>query len=110
MPQARPQPRRGRAAASSCVAQGGGYRLGGRAQGRAQAADEADRQRPLQARPQHVGRTLERERELARSDEHTSELQSLMRISYAVFCLKQKKCLEHMYITTPLQTHHTMHK
>src|SRR3546814_1499870 len=26
-----------------------------------------------------------------RSDEHTSELQSLMRISYAVFCLKQKK-------------------
>src|SRR3546814_3799746 len=27
---------------------------------------------------------------LARSDEHTSELQSLMRISYAVFCLKQK--------------------
>src|SRR3546814_4611624 len=27
---------------------------------------------------------------LARSEEHTSELQSLMRISYAVFCLKQK--------------------
>src|SRR3546814_9178735 len=27
----------------------------------------------------------------ARSEEHTSELQSLMRISYAVFCLKQKK-------------------
>src|SRR3546814_8324524 len=27
----------------------------------------------------------------ARSDEHTSELQSLMRISYAVFCLKKKK-------------------
>src|SRR3546814_4018055 len=27
-----------------------------------------------------------------RSEEHTSELQSLMRISYAVFCLKQKKC------------------
>src|SRR3546814_6393591 len=27
--------------------------------------------------------------ELARSEEHTSELQSLMRISYAVFCLKQ---------------------
>src|SRR3546814_6596614 len=31
-----------------------------------------------------------------RSEEHTSELQSLMRISYAVFCLKQKK------MTTPL--------
>src|SRR3546814_9368293 len=29
--------------------------------------------------------------DLARSDEHTSELQSLMRISYAVFCLKKKK-------------------
>src|SRR3546814_8670720 len=28
--------------------------------------------------------------ELVRSEEHTSELQSLMRISYAVFCLKQK--------------------
>src|SRR3546814_4460200 len=29
--------------------------------------------------------------EQARSEEHTSELQSLMRISYAVFCLKKKK-------------------
>src|SRR3546814_10225261 len=28
---------------------------------------------------------------LVRSEEHTSELQSLMRISYAVFCLKKKK-------------------
>src|SRR3546814_5293047 len=28
---------------------------------------------------------------LIRSEEHTSELQSLMRISYAVFCLKKKK-------------------
>src|SRR3546814_8187109 len=30
-----------------------------------------------------------------RSEEHTSELQSLMRISYAVFCLKKKKIKEH---------------
>src|SRR3546814_2683931 len=30
-------------------------------------------------------------RSLLRSEEHTSELQSLMRISYAVFCLKKKK-------------------
>src|SRR3546814_9697055 len=30
-----------------------------------------------------------------RSEEHTSELQSLMRISYAVFCLKKKKTLRH---------------
>src|SRR3546814_8390985 len=33
-----------------------------------------------------------------RSDEHTSELQSLMRISYAVFCLKKKK-KQNQYIT-----------
>src|SRR3546814_4168475 len=30
-------------------------------------------------------------RDFQRSEEHTSELQSLMRISYAVFCLKKKK-------------------
>src|SRR3546814_5677740 len=30
----------------------------------------------------------------ARSEEHTSELQSLMRISYAVFCLKKKKTIK----------------
>src|SRR3546814_1399042 len=36
-----------------------------------------------------------------RSEEHTSELQSLMRISYAVFCLKKKKKLTKIhYITT----------
>src|SRR3546814_884915 len=34
----------------------------------------------------------------ARSEEHTSELQSLMRISYAVFCLKKKK-IHHRLIT-----------
>src|SRR3546814_2523251 len=32
-------------------------------------------------------------RGLARSEEHTSELQSLMRLSYSVFCLKKKKTL-----------------
>src|SRR3546814_7887954 len=31
----------------------------------------------------------------ARSEEHTSELQSLMRISYAVFCLKKKNKIKH---------------
>src|SRR3546814_4818788 len=36
-----------------------------------------------------------------RSEEHTSELQSLMRISYAVFCLKKKK----MYTTKLKHTH-----
>src|SRR3546814_2856012 len=39
----------------------------------------------------------------ARSEEHTSELQSLMRISYAVFCLKKKK-KEKTYQHTSLQT------
>src|SRR3546814_3457743 len=36
-----------------------------------------------------------------RSEEHTSELQSLMRISYAVFCLKKKKepSIKHEYLT-----------
>src|SRR3546814_1350394 len=36
-----------------------------------------------------------------RSEEHTSELQSLMRISYAVFCLKKKKTT-HTHKTTTL--------
>src|SRR3546814_2308083 len=39
-----------------------------------------------------------------RSEEHTSELQSLMRISYAVFCLKKKKNNTIVYNTT---TRHT---
>src|SRR3546814_3987579 len=40
----------------------------------------------------HAGRSVVRHYGAgARSEEHTSELQSLMRISYAVFCLKKKK-------------------
>src|SRR3546814_2911967 len=38
-----------------------------------------------------VGRDEHGDRLADRSEEHTSELQSLMRISYAVFCLKKKK-------------------
>src|SRR3546814_8693673 len=38
----------------------------------------------------------EGERTYDRSEEHTSELQSLMRISYAVFCLKKKKQNKHI--------------
>src|SRR3546814_6025478 len=33
-----------------------------------------------------------------RSEEHTSELQSLMRISYAVFCLKKNTKISHLYL------------
>src|SRR3546814_4537922 len=42
----------------------------------------------------------------ARSEEHTSELQSLMRISYAVFCLKKK--INNQYYPATLKTH-TVH-
>src|SRR3546814_1088734 len=50
----------------------------------------------------HEGRVLLRLQgdRPARSEEHTSELQSLMRISYAVFCLKKKN-------RHPHNTHHT---
>src|SRR3546814_4516402 len=53
---------------------------------------------------EHQGRVLaaqfqrdllqHRRSDAGRSEEHTSELQSLMRISYAVFCLKKKKHIE----------------
>src|SRR3546814_2612761 len=51
------------------------------------------------------------EHDLDRSEEHTSELQSLMRISYAVFCLKKKIILQltshhhHRYIKEQNTTH-----
>src|SRR3546814_8782157 len=46
----------------------------------------------------------------ARSEEHTSELQSLMRISYAVFCLKKKTTIpRHYYNYTPhMQALHSL--
>src|SRR3546814_3188430 len=40
----------------------------------------------------------------ARSEEHTSELQSLMRISYAVFCLKKKNNNRYQQYTTRITT------
>src|SRR3546814_4033179 len=49
-----------------------------------QRAVAGEEDRPLQAQP--------------RSEEHTSELQSLMRLSYDVFCLKKKN----LYPTTPI--------
>src|SRR3546814_1112656 len=45
-----------------------------------------------------------------RSEEHTSELQSLMRISYAVFCLKKKTILHTNTPTHHLLTHDTYNK
>src|SRR3546814_10791083 len=41
-----------------------------------------------------------------RSEEHTSELQSLMRISYAVFCLKKKTPIYVKQRTNPTSTQH----
>src|SRR3546814_5670302 len=46
---------------------------------------------PQGARRGHVAFQAKQSGQWSRSEEHTSELQSLMRISYAVFCLKKKK-------------------
>src|SRR3546814_8681586 len=47
----------------------------------------------------------ERDLIVRRSEEHTSELQSLMRISYAVFCLKKHKARNSHTMTYTPQTH-----
>src|SRR3546814_444570 len=60
-------------------------------------ADAAARDRGHRRRRREAG--LEDER----SEEHTSELQSLMRSSYAVFCLKKKKIIEKMNNTSTKQ-------
>src|SRR3546814_6970544 len=79
------QPAGGRGDASDCLFDGAGCCL--------LASAAAPRRRNLEAsdpvaedRQRSVLAAL-----IARSEEHTSELQSLMRISYAVFCLKKKK-------------------
>src|SRR3546814_5105171 len=63
------------------------------------------------ARPYFLRSTLRASR-VRRSAEHTSELQSLMRISYAAFCLKTKKLLNthnKNYITRPYTTYKHEH-
>src|SRR3546814_9033680 len=52
------------------------------------ACDHVDQHRLADSRTGHHADALT---DAERSEEHTSELQSLMRISYAVFCLKKKK-------------------
>src|SRR3546814_8696518 len=52
---------------------------------------EEVRQRFLRPVKELSAETVQRLTQPQRSEEHTSELQSLMRISYAVFCLKKKK-------------------
>src|SRR3546814_3061533 len=55
---------------------------------------------PMARRGAHApARCPWRECRVPRSEEHTSELQSLMRISYAVFCLKNKQKTDTRYYT-----------
>src|SRR3546814_1411007 len=61
----------------------------GAGRNRTPAAGQLRRSGPPAGRELH--RLFRRARQGARSEEHTSELQSLMRISYAVFCLQKKK-------------------
>src|SRR3546814_3066608 len=73
------------------------------------------RPRPARPRPQNLlsfgrlglasrVRPPERpRRKRRRSEEHTSALQSLMRISYAVFCLNKKKNTTHMFVNNNTQ-------
>src|SRR3546814_4955453 len=58
--------------------------------------------RPARSGEMGVRHRLEQTGLVQRSEEHTSELQSLMRISYAVFCLKKKN-----KTNTQIQTTHT---
>src|SRR3546814_1063715 len=60
----------------------------------------ACRNRRCRTAPTRRDRAPARTAGCRRSEEHTSELQSLMRISYAVFCLKKKKQQKHTPTTT----------
>src|SRR3546814_10116571 len=72
--------RSGRCDGQRC--QGGRAGRGGQIPARGRSACAAGHRQPVRRRGHGAG---------GRSEEHTSELQSLMRISYAVFCLKKKK-------------------
>src|SRR3546814_9538573 len=92
-----PCPREGAERCSGCrtTTRGRGQRRPSRclAEPRVRGRDrELPRHRLLPRDRQRRGhlRSLAKNRTRRRSEEHTSELQSLMRISYAVFCLKNK--------------------
>src|SRR3546814_8681308 len=82
--------------------------------GPAKAVDDADnRVQVVEQAPlwrDHTGteadrRNVKSELHNERSEEHTSELKSLMRNSYAVFCLKKKKKIRHIQVTLKTNTH-----
>src|SRR3546814_8722400 len=77
------------------VSDGGGSRAAAQPEPGEAAGDDG---RHLADRPGH-------EDDNERSEEHTSELQSLMRISYAVFCLKKKN--KHIDENTTKQSHNS---
>src|SRR3546814_3968265 len=87
--------RQGRAGAADRAVGGGGDHARARRRQPAGAAGQAQPFLPVRA-PGTAGRDAgdaagsDRGAQAPRSEEHTSELQSLMRISYAVFCLKKK--------------------
>src|SRR3546814_4289436 len=54
--------------------------------------------------PHASGSAKQRQRPPMRSEEHTSELQSLMRISYAVFCLKKKNTINTTHTNNTILT------
>src|SRR3546814_1350619 len=84
----------------ACYRANGGHTCAHRRRGRHDGASGDDPRVPGPHRS-----TLDRR--LARSEEHTSELQSLMRISYAVFCLKKKNTST--LLRTPIFTLYTTH-
>src|SRR3546814_10776399 len=79
------------------------------AQGNQEGAPQGGRERhPLDAaqRPRHRAAPLGRLLRILSSEEHTSELPSLMRISYAVFCLKRKTINSNSRITRHNYSHY----
>src|SRR3546814_5948214 len=73
--------------------------------GAASGVDHA-RSKPPDIRPMDIVYSIA----LHRSEEHTSELQSLMRISYAVFCLKKKQYKKKTQKKTPPKNQNKQYK
>src|SRR3546814_8995359 len=93
MPRARSAPRRGCSRQSAAPPD---LRIACQPEGQRRGVERADRKqgqprRGNERRAEKADPRQGKQTPRTRSEEHTSELQSLMRISYAVFCLKKKK-------------------